>query len=107
MFCGFCGNLLRIDATTSPLRNFCPTCSCVFMLPQGAKLSAALTLKRKKLDPIFTIANVEGNTSSCEITCERCGHREANCWEMQTRSADEPATIYYRCKKCAHQWNSN
>ena len=36
--------------------------------------------------------------------CERCGNDEAVWWMLQTRSADEPTTQFYRCSKCAHTW---
>lgn len=36
--------------------------------------------------------------------CPNCAHREAYFKEVQTRSADEPATIFYRCCNCKHQW---
>ncbi|MDI1494797.1 MAG: transcription factor S [Cenarchaeum symbiont of Oopsacas minuta] len=36
--------------------------------------------------------------------CEKCGHDEAVWWMLQTRSADEPTTQFYRCVKCSHTW---
>lgn len=36
--------------------------------------------------------------------CPRCGGNEAFFHEVQTRSADEPATLFLRCVACAHQW---
>jgi DNA-directed RNA polymerase subunit M/transcription elongation factor TFIIS len=37
-------------------------------------------------------------------TCPKCSHDEANYMEIQTRSADEPATVFYRCVECTHRW---
>ena len=36
--------------------------------------------------------------------CPGCGGNEAFYHEVQTRSADEPATLFLRCVACAHQW---
>lgn len=36
--------------------------------------------------------------------CPGCGGNEAFFHEVQTRSADEPATLFLRCVACAHQW---
>lgn len=38
------------------------------------------------------------------IDCEKCGHGEAVWWMLQTRSADEPTTQFYRCTECNHTW---
>lgn len=38
------------------------------------------------------------------MTCGKCSHGEAAFMEIQTRSADEPATLFFRCCKCAFQW---
>jgi len=42
-------------------------------------------------------------------TCPYCGHGEAAFREFQTRSADEPATLFYRClnEKCQKQWRED
>jgi DNA-directed RNA polymerase III subunit RPC11 len=37
--------------------------------------------------------------------CPKCNHNEAYFMQMQIRSADEPMSIFYKCVKCAHQWN--
>ena len=41
-----------------------------------------------------------------KIDCEKCGHTEAVWWMLQTRSADEPTTQFYRCTKCNHTWRN-
>ena len=39
-----------------------------------------------------------------EIDCEKCGNDKAVWWMLQTRSADEPTTQFYRCTKCQYTW---
>ena len=41
-----------------------------------------------------------------EIECEKCGNNEAVWWMLQTRSADEPTTQFYRCTKCEYTWRN-
>jgi transcription elongation factor S-II len=36
--------------------------------------------------------------------CKRCGKSKTKYWEMQTRSADEPMTIFIRCLYCSKEW---
>ncbi|RNJ75009.1 MAG: transcription factor S [Nitrosopumilus sp. B06] len=50
----------------------------------------------------------EGNEtlSTIKIICEKCGNGEAVWWMLQTRSADEPTTQFYRCIKCKHTWRN-
>ncbi|KAG8928272.1 DNA-directed RNA polymerase I core subunit rpa12 [Tulasnella sp. 419] len=37
-------------------------------------------------------------------TCPKCQHPRALAKAMQTRSADEGATIFYTCLGCSHGW---
>ena len=43
---------------------------------------------------------------SITIECEKCGNNEAVWWMLQTRSADEPTTQFYRCTKCSYTWRN-
>lgn len=38
------------------------------------------------------------------VTCGNCSAGQAYFMEVQIRSADEPATIFYKCVECAHLW---
>jgi len=40
------------------------------------------------------------------VVCPKCGYTEAGFTIRQTRAADEPETIIYRCcnPKCNHTW---
>lgn len=38
--------------------------------------------------------------------CPKCKHKEAAYWQVQTRSADEGMTTFYRCIKCKHTWRA-
>ena len=37
-------------------------------------------------------------------TCSKCKCKKITYFELQTRSADEPMTIYFTCLNCEHRW---
>lgn len=39
-----------------------------------------------------------------QFRCGKCGKRECTYYQMQTRSADEPATTYVTCTNCLNRW---
>ncbi len=49
---------------------------------------------------------LEGNRDRAtdQFTCTRCWKRECTYYEMQTRSADEPMTIFITCLNCGKKW---
>ncbi|EZQ06947.1 MULTISPECIES: transcription factor S [Acidianus] len=38
------------------------------------------------------------------VVCPACKNDEAYFWILQTRSADEPATRFYKCTRCGKVW---
>lgn len=59
-------------------------------------------------ESILAFEGDEGEEShpTIKIECEKCGHDEAIWWMLQTRSADEPTTQFYRCTKCKNTWRN-
>lgn len=49
---------------------------------------------------------LEGDRSMATdmFLCKKCGKRECTYYEMQTRSADEPMTIFITCLNCKKHW---
>ena len=39
--------------------------------------------------------------------CRQCKNKEYFYWQLQTRSADEPMTTFYRCKECDKTYKVN
>ncbi|WP_100182934.1 transcription factor S [Candidatus Nitrosotenuis aquarius] len=92
---------------------FCPKCNLRLKKGTCTKCGyseAAKTETKKssaEMDKSFTVFEEdEGKETLPTIKkeCEKCGNDEAVWWMLQTRSADEPTTQFYRCSKCAHTW---
>ncbi len=49
---------------------------------------------------------LEGNRAAAtdQFRCPRCSKRQCTFYEMQTRSADEPMTIFIQCVNCGKRW---
>ena len=49
---------------------------------------------------------LEGNKSRAtdQFKCRRCHKSECTYYELQTRSADEPMTIFITCLNCGKEW---
>jgi len=55
-----------------------------------------------KRENIMLEGDKEGGSDM--FKCKRCGKSKTKYWEMQTRSADEPMTIFIRCLNCGKEW---
>ncbi len=101
-FCPKCEVRLKKGNSKSVLS--CPKC--------GYTESNSKDTKKGKKEEIKSELNVlaenEGKEtlSTIKIDCEKCGNNEAVWWMLQTRSADEPTTQFYRCIKCSHTWRN-
>lgn len=45
--------------------------------------------------------------STDQFKCHRCGKRECSYYELQTRSADEPMTMFINCLNCGKRWRQS
>lgn len=63
---------------------------------------ASLLDKKTKREQNMFKSNVQASTDS--YTCRRCKSKECTFYQMQTRSADEPMTIFISCITCGNQW---
>ena len=41
-----------------------------------------------------------------KVECSKCGNNQAHWWIVQTDSADEPITQFFRCIKCRLTWRT-
>ena len=108
LFCPTCSNLLLTERTLSDFRFFCRTCPYVFRV--AGRFEHTLHLERKEVDDVLGGDEAWRNVDQTEIPCRdagNCTNRRAYFMEIQIRSGDEPATLFYKCTKCAFQWSEN
>lgn len=100
-FCPFCSNLLITDQSQS-LNLTCSSCPYIYKL--SISLTHSFKNKVKSLDTVLGEDTDLKYANKCEAKCPKCSNNEALFLELQTRSADEPMTIFYQCTKCKHDW---
>jgi len=98
--------MLFIDASRQDSMNarlFCKTCA--YQLQLKKEIRKHIQTTPKKVDEVLEDVEWSSKTTAGQ-KCEKCGNEEAFFYELQTRSADEPATIFFQCSnsKCRHQW---
>jgi len=91
---------------------FCPKCGSL-LFPNEGKMICGCGYKggeglikdeKKKKKEIEVVEKEVEIYPIIKIDCGKCGNKEAFYWTVQTRSADEPETIFYKCTKCKNQW---
>jgi len=60
--------------------------------------------RKIKRDRLKYTSNVEASTDM--FTCGRCKSKKCTYYEMQTRSADEPTTVFVTCLNCGKNWKN-
>eukprot|EP01100_Stratorugosa_tubuloviscum_P007624 TRINITY_DN3151_c0_g1_i3.p2 TRINITY_DN3151_c0_g1~~TRINITY_DN3151_c0_g1_i3.p2 ORF type:complete len:110 (+),score=31.90 TRINITY_DN3151_c0_g1_i3:141-470(+) len=108
LFCRNCANMLLLEQGPSNyLRFYCQTCPYVF--PIKVDISYKLPLKRKEIDPVFGGPEAWKGVDQTETVCPCCNNNRAYFIQLQTRSADEPMTIFYKCTfiDCSNVWREN
>lgn len=107
-FCPHCANLLLLEAPiVGASRLFCRTCPYVFTLTEPVAVRHKFT--PKAVDDILGGDDAWKNVDTADVQCpdRRCPSTTAYFQMMQTRSADEPMTIFFKCTVCGLQWNEN
>ncbi len=62
-----------------------------------------IDIKRKR-DASKCTNTIEASTDM--FTCKKCKSKKCTYYELQTRSADEPATVFVSCLDCGKNWKS-
>ena len=58
--------------------------------------------EKRKRDLAKSNTCLEASTD--KFTCKRCKSKKCTYYEMQTRSADEPVTVFITCLDCDKKW---
>ena len=71
-------------------------CSCGYVQEEG-KISDK---KRKREEVAVVEKKAVEVLPKTKYECKKCANPDAFFWTLQTRSADEPETRFYKCTKC-------
>ena len=99
----FCPNCeVKLKQDNSGLQ--CPKCDYV----EGKEIKQTKKIIEKHESQLNVLSQNETveTLPTIKIDCEKCGNDEAVWWMLQTRSADEPTTQFYRCSKCRYTWRN-
>ncbi len=105
-FCKKCGNIMIVKKKRTRHVLVCPGCGKERPLKRQKITIKGLMPEKKKDIVILKKGDESIDMPKTKIMCPRCENREAYWWMQQTRSADEPPTIFYRCTKCKYSWRS-
>lgn len=104
LFCPSCGTRLSLEEGSKCYRFSCPTCP--YVMPVTKKLSSRRYPVLKEVDEVLSDSSAWQNVDATDERCPKCEHPRAFFMQMQTRSADEPMTTFYRCcnNDCQYRW---
>ncbi|HUT80827.1 MAG TPA: transcription factor S [Candidatus Bathyarchaeia archaeon] len=105
-FCDECGSMLVPKKIDGKVKLICPKCG------EGKKeieIGEMLTntIKHSEKEKMVVIENPDefSMNPTKPMHCPNCKKvQETEYWAVQTRSGDEAATRFYRCKKCKQTW---
>ncbi len=106
-FCPKCSNLLRKRNVNG--KN-CLACGCGYTQDceeDSNNIESEIQKKKEALEKKVIVVSQDDKVSvhpTVLVECPKCKHTEAEAWQEQTRSADEPSTSFFRCVKCRYTW---
>uniref|UniRef100_A0A0N5AHC6 DNA-directed RNA polymerase subunit n=1 Tax=Syphacia muris TaxID=451379 RepID=A0A0N5AHC6_9BILA len=134
LFCPECGGSLQIEESSNSNQFACNNCPYVETITKlqnkvveiqnlnaehftvcveiwkliivPLQLQSRFYPKLKDLDEVLGGPGAWENAQITDERCPKCGGDRAYFMQLQTRSADEPMTVFYRCanSECAHRW---
>jgi DNA-directed RNA polymerase subunit M len=108
-FCPKCNSRLKAKQEDEEKASKMICVKCGYSTAQVEVVKTAKSKKKSeaKEEPSIKVLEEEDDVKALPTTnveCPKCGNKEAVWWMLQTRSADEPTTQFYRCTKCSHTW---
>jgi DNA-directed RNA polymerase III subunit RPC11 len=97
-------NNLHSNSLYEGFRFYCASCPYVNNITH--RISSKTVMKSKSVDDILGGAAAWENVDQTEAHCPKCSNKSAYFMQIQTRSADEPMTTFYKCTNwsCQNQW---
>lgn len=71
----------------------------VYMRPWELDYSKWRTIDERRQ---YIEAKKQNMATTDAYKCKRCGKRKATTFELQTRAADEPSTVFVKCVECGY-----
>ncbi|MEM2739417.1 MAG: transcription factor S [Candidatus Bathyarchaeia archaeon] len=103
-FCPRCGARVILKKKDDLLVLECHRCGYNTVVDEGvrevsevATRTEAVTVLEERSEEIRALPTITAE-------CPKCGYDKAYWWMMQTRSADEAPTRFFRCVKCGYVW---
>jgi DNA-directed RNA polymerase subunit M len=102
-FCPKCGSTLVVEKAEDRIVLACRKCG-YSKEPEERTVILARRIEHSPREQIVVIKEEEQlrTLPTAKIECPRCGNNLAYFWQVQTRSADESATSFYKCTKCGY-----
>ena len=108
MFCPKCGTKMvlrqvRVNKEKKVVL-VCPNCGYTIEKQREKHVISAREERTTAIQVLDSKVAALKTMPTVEIECPKCGNNKAYWWLVQTRSGDEPPTIFYRCTKCGYTW---
>uniref|UniRef100_A0AC35U897 DNA-directed RNA polymerase subunit n=1 Tax=Rhabditophanes sp. KR3021 TaxID=114890 RepID=A0AC35U897_9BILA len=105
LFCPECGTLLQV-AEFKQYGNILKCVNCSYKQGIDGEIRSRMYPELKDMDEVLGGPSSWENAQITDEKCQKCGGGRAYFMQLQTRSADEPMTIFYRCaaNECCHRW---
>ena len=82
----------------------CNTCPYIYNVTKKMIFSHYPAMK--EVDDVLGGSAAWENVDATDVVCPKCENNRAYFMQIQTRSADEPMTIFYKCTNsdCGYRW---
>jgi DNA-directed RNA polymerase subunit M len=110
-FCPDCGGKLRLNPTkgntnSNRIEYGCPNCG--YSAINSSQPVQSLTAQASPVQETIVVIDEETTQlrtlPTTKTECPKCQNNVAYFWQVQTRSADEGSTQFFRCTTCHHTW---
>ena len=106
-FCPECGKLLYPDSKNNNILT-CSKCGFKRKLEENEKISHTETIEHDPIKDkmeVVEVSQADSTKPTKSIYCPKCKkNQQVSFWMVQTRSADESPTRFFKCTVCGETW---
>ncbi len=106
-FCPECGKILLSEKNNDEVVLKCGKCGYKRKMKEDEDLSFTEEIKHdvRDMTAIIDQKEMDKTRPTKEMYCPKCKKKtEISFWQLQTRSADESPTRFFKCTECTHTW---